>query len=613
MAGSDTSMTDAYTVVRRENALILSSDKDKQVSRHQPITKKDIPDWVIRLLDGINGELGRMDALIQEARQRNFEIQTALPELAQAYEGLINRQNEIYDAVCQGVEKMERAQFEKHSDIVIQSQVFAANVQAAFVVMKAQSTEDYEELRSALGEQIQRSGKAWGTLSTLLDNRERAQERLALQVHTQSQELAVIQLKAKEDGERMSGLYAKSRTEVKKMQEKADKAERERKAAERKMKKDFERKFKEFTRALQTKLSDERTKRSVRSLARSVLTPKEGDTKPVEQGFRLRYTVSDGVGVWVKEAVTPEPNGNGDGAGGVGGDPPGDSESSSSSSRSSSSSDSGDDLPPLPPPAGTDYSESPSVPPQVPPQPRTPNPSKKQKIELPYKFKGDPTDKFESYRHWITGVDRYLRYFKDDYNDDDDKIIFVGTILREKALGWYNNREKQLRKHFQVDTWSAFTSAMEERFIDPEEEAECLQKMNKLQYKGDIQDYIIKMEDLNYHICLSGIAWRQALHSGLNEEIKDRISFSKITPDDDAEYEVLLKQVGRAYERRLQEKHQHNDHKPKDKKNNKRKRDDDGDDKGNQGKKNFEKGSDSKKPRTEKKGPKPVNTDKAKP
>ena len=45
-------------------------------------------------------------------------------------------------------------------------------------------------------------------------------------------------------------------------------------------------------------------------------------------------------------------------------------------------------------------------------------------------------------------------------------------------------------------------------------------------------------------------------------------------------------------------KHHHNDHKPKDKKN-KRKRDDDGD-----------KGSDSKNPRTEKKGPKPVNTNK---
>jgi hypothetical protein len=49
MAGSDTTMTDAYTVIRRENALILSSDTDKQVTQYQPITRKDIPDWVIDL------------------------------------------------------------------------------------------------------------------------------------------------------------------------------------------------------------------------------------------------------------------------------------------------------------------------------------------------------------------------------------------------------------------------------------------------------------------------------------------------------------------------------------------------------------------------------------
>jgi GTPase SAR1 family protein len=53
------------------------------------------------------------------------------------------------------------------------------------------------------------------------------------------------------------------------------------------MKKNFERKFKEFTRTWQTKLSDERMKRSVCSLARSVLTPKKGDTKPDDKGFRL--------------------------------------------------------------------------------------------------------------------------------------------------------------------------------------------------------------------------------------------------------------------------------------------------------------------------------------
>ena len=51
-------MTDAYMVVRRENVLILSSDKDKQVMQYQSNMRKDFPDRIIELLDGINWELG---------------------------------------------------------------------------------------------------------------------------------------------------------------------------------------------------------------------------------------------------------------------------------------------------------------------------------------------------------------------------------------------------------------------------------------------------------------------------------------------------------------------------------------------------------------------------
>jgi hypothetical protein len=74
---------------------------------------------------------------------------------------------------------MECNKFEKHSDKVIQSQVFVAYVQAIFVVMMAQCTEAYNKLHSAISEQIQRFGNALGTLSTLLDNREQVQEHLA--------------------------------------------------------------------------------------------------------------------------------------------------------------------------------------------------------------------------------------------------------------------------------------------------------------------------------------------------------------------------------------------------------------------------------------------------
>jgi hypothetical protein len=142
--------------------------------------------------------------------------------------------------------------------------------------MKAQFTEDNDELQSSLCDPIHCSWTACWTLSTLLDNREQAHVHLALHVHTQSQHLVDIQPKAQADGDQMSGLYAMSCREAKKLREdtqaKADNAEWERRAAEWKMKKDCERKFKDFTRALQTKFSEETLKRSVCSPARSVLT-----------------------------------------------------------------------------------------------------------------------------------------------------------------------------------------------------------------------------------------------------------------------------------------------------------------------------------------------------
>jgi hypothetical protein len=112
-----------------------------------------------------------MNALIQEAREKNFEIQTAIPELAHAYQRLITRQIKIYDTIYLAVEQMERAQFERNSDIVIQCKVFAANVQTAFVVTRDQSTEAYKGHWIGLGKKILCSRQAWNSLSDLLDKK----------------------------------------------------------------------------------------------------------------------------------------------------------------------------------------------------------------------------------------------------------------------------------------------------------------------------------------------------------------------------------------------------------------------------------------------------------
>jgi hypothetical protein len=108
-----------------------------------------------------------MVTVIQEAREKNFKIQTGIPVLTQAYKRLIIGQ---INTIGLAVEKIDKAQLEKYSDIVIESRVFAAYVQGTSVVMKVQSTKAHEKLQSAESRQIQHSGRAWATLSNMHDH-----------------------------------------------------------------------------------------------------------------------------------------------------------------------------------------------------------------------------------------------------------------------------------------------------------------------------------------------------------------------------------------------------------------------------------------------------------
>jgi hypothetical protein len=113
----------------------------------------------------------------------------------------------------------------------------------------------------------------------------------------------------------------------------------------------------------------------------------------------------------------------------------------------------------------------------------------------------------ESYRHWITGVDCYLRYLKDEYNDDDDKNILVRSIFREKVSAWYNNRENSSGSIFRLIHGWCSPVLWRNNSSTRRKKRNASRIKKKLQSTGDIQDYIVKMKDLNYHVSISGIAW----------------------------------------------------------------------------------------------------------
>jgi hypothetical protein len=123
-----------------------------------------------------------------------------------------------------------------------------------------------------------------------------------------------------------------------------------------------------------------------------------------------------------------------------------------------------------------------------------------------------------------------MKWHHTDFKDDIDKIIWIRGVMDGKAGTWYNARAEYRKKYFKVDEWNPFVSAMEERFINRQEERKALGKMRELKYKGDIESYLTDMETLNYKVGLVGTPWRTLLRDRLSEDLQYRQSTTKREP-----------------------------------------------------------------------------------
>jgi len=134
-------------------------------------------------------------------------------------------------------------------------------------------------------------------------------------------------------------------------------------------------------------------------------------------------------------------------------------------------------------------------------------------------FKEDPSDDTLPYRKWFHSVQNYQMLHRTDFKDDVDKIIGIGGVMDGKAGTWYDAWAEYMKKYFKVDEWNPIVSAMEERFLDRQEERKALDKIRELKYKGDIESYLTDMETLNYKVGLVGTPSRTLLRDGLSEDL----------------------------------------------------------------------------------------------
>ena len=164
----------------------------------------------------------------------------------------------------------------------------------------------------------------------------------------------------------------------------------------------------------------------------------------------------------------------------------------------------------------------------------------------PPKFKGV---REENFRVWMRQIEDYFRYHSEDFSTDDRKITWLARQLSDRALTWYQDRQETVEKEMRVDNWQAFKSQMSERFINKYEVQENILKMQKLMYRNDIDDYLVKMNLLNACVEGAGPLYHEMIRAGLPTEIKTHMAYGGEEPDDTTQFLEFVRRMGKRHEK----------------------------------------------------------------
>jgi hypothetical protein len=145
------------------------------------------------------------------------------------------------------------------------------------------------------------------------------------------------------------------------------------------------------------------------------------------------------------------------------------------------------------------------------------------------------------FRAWWMSVQDYIETYSSAFPDEDAQVKWVGSLFSHKALSWHQERRKAIKSQGLKDNWAAFSSAIESRFMDRREVQKDERRIRELQYEGDIDDYITKLEDLNMRVGASGPMYRAVIWDAMTPDIKKMVyqAAKGIPRDDDAMIEAV--------------------------------------------------------------------------
>jgi len=83
-----------------------------------------------------------MEALVSESISTSINVQQEMPQLVDASMSMASKQNTFYDQMNRGLETLCHNVYAQYTEIILQSQIFAANVKGGMAVIAAKASQD---------------------------------------------------------------------------------------------------------------------------------------------------------------------------------------------------------------------------------------------------------------------------------------------------------------------------------------------------------------------------------------------------------------------------------------------------------------------------------------
>ena len=158
------------------------------------------------------------------------------------------------------------------------------------------------------------------------------------------------------------------------------------------------------------------------------------------------------------------------------------------------------------------------------------------KMKNPEAFDGKSSTAFNQ---WWETVTMFLGFYPEI--GDQQKIVWVRTILSDTALVWYLQRFRELKGN---DTWVNYVAAIQAEYHNEREAANAQLKQVQLRYQGSIRTYLTEFRALNNFARATGEGLRKKINLVIADSILD-IWFNQ-NPDEPTDNEGFINATYRA-------------------------------------------------------------------